>query len=65
MLEDICEGDVGVILGWGFVFWLGGFFFWFDIVGVEWVVEICDVFIEVYGVCFVIFVLLWDMVVKG
>ena len=33
VLEDIREGDVGAILGWGFAPWSGGPFSWLDIVG--------------------------------
>ncbi|WP_112321567.1 3-hydroxyacyl-CoA dehydrogenase NAD-binding domain-containing protein [Oceanibium sediminis] len=42
VLMDIREGDVGAILGWGFMPWSGGPFGWIDIMGAERVVEICD-----------------------
>jgi 3-hydroxyacyl-CoA dehydrogenase/enoyl-CoA hydratase/3-hydroxybutyryl-CoA epimerase len=42
VLEDIREGDVGAILGWGFAPWSGGPFGWLDIVGAPWAVETCD-----------------------
>ena len=42
VLEDIREGDVGAILGWGFMPWSGGPFSWLDIIGAEKAVEICD-----------------------
>ncbi|MGL4280037.1 MAG: 3-hydroxyacyl-CoA dehydrogenase NAD-binding domain-containing protein, partial [Albidovulum sp.] len=35
VLEDIREGDVGAILGWGFAPWSGGPFSWLDIIGAE------------------------------
>ncbi|MDM7457970.1 MAG: 3-hydroxyacyl-CoA dehydrogenase, partial [Paracoccus sp. (in: a-proteobacteria)] len=42
VLEDIREGDVGAILGWGFAPWSGGPFGWLDILGARRAVEICD-----------------------
>jgi len=42
VLEDIREGDVGAILGWGFMPWSGGPFSWLDIIGADKAVEICD-----------------------
>lgn len=42
VLEDIREGDVGAILGWGFAPWSGGPFAWLDIVGAAWAAEQCD-----------------------
>ena len=42
VLTDIREGDVGAILGWGFMPWSGGPFSWLDILGAERAVEICD-----------------------
>lgn len=42
VLEDIREGDVGAILGWGFAPWSGGPFGWLDILGAKRAVEICD-----------------------
>ncbi|TKZ21481.1 3-hydroxyacyl-CoA dehydrogenase [Shimia litoralis] len=42
VLEDIREGDVGAILGWGFMPWSGGPFSWLDIVGAPWAAEKCD-----------------------
>jgi 3-hydroxyacyl-CoA dehydrogenase/enoyl-CoA hydratase/3-hydroxybutyryl-CoA epimerase len=42
VLEDIREGDVGAILGWGFAPWSGGPFSWLDMIGAAKAVEICD-----------------------
>ncbi|MBJ3762618.1 enoyl-CoA hydratase/isomerase family protein [Maribius pontilimi] len=42
VLEDIREGDVGAILGWGFAPWSGGPFGWLDIIGASKAVEICE-----------------------
>jgi 3-hydroxyacyl-CoA dehydrogenase/enoyl-CoA hydratase/3-hydroxybutyryl-CoA epimerase len=33
VLEDVREGDVGAILGWGFMPWSGGPFSWIDRIG--------------------------------
>ncbi|TBN41252.1 3-hydroxyacyl-CoA dehydrogenase [Paracoccus subflavus] len=41
VLEDIREGDVGAILGWGFAPWSGGPFAWLDMLGAARAVEIC------------------------
>jgi 3-hydroxyacyl-CoA dehydrogenase/enoyl-CoA hydratase/3-hydroxybutyryl-CoA epimerase len=49
VLEDIREGDVGAILGWGFMPWSGGPFSWLDIIGADKAVEICDGLTEAYG----------------
>ncbi len=40
VLTDIREGDVGAILGWGFMPWSGGPFSWLDILGAGRAVEI-------------------------
>ncbi len=42
VLEDIREGDVGAILGWGFAPWSGGPFSWLDMIGAGQAVEICE-----------------------
>ena len=42
VLEDIREGDVGAILGWGFAPWSGGPFSWLDMIGAGRAVEICE-----------------------
>ncbi|MFI0396182.1 3-hydroxyacyl-CoA dehydrogenase NAD-binding domain-containing protein [Paracoccus jiaweipingae] len=42
VLEDIREGDVGAILGWGFAPWSGGPFSWLDILGAEKAVAITE-----------------------
>ena len=42
VLEDIREGDVGAILGWGFAPWSGGPFGWVDMVGIQNVVNMCN-----------------------
>ena len=42
VLMDIREGDVGAILGWGFMPWSGGPISWLDMIGAGKAVEICD-----------------------
>ncbi len=49
VLEDIREGDVGAILGWGFAPWSGGPFSWLDILGADEAVARCDRLTEAYG----------------
>ncbi|WP_179379530.1 3-hydroxyacyl-CoA dehydrogenase NAD-binding domain-containing protein [Jannaschia marina] len=52
VLEDIREGDVGAILGWGFAPWSGGPFSWLDIVGSAWAAETCDALTAEHGARF-------------
>ncbi|CTQ50426.1 3-hydroxyacyl-CoA dehydrogenase NAD-binding domain-containing protein [Jannaschia donghaensis] len=49
VLEDIREGDVGAILGWGFAPWSGGPFSWLDIVGSAWAAETCEALTAKHG----------------
>ncbi len=49
VLMDIREGDVGAILGWGFMPWSGGPFSWLDILGADKAVEICDGLSSAHG----------------
>ena len=49
VLTDIREGDVGAILGWGFMPWSGGPFSWLDILGAARAVEICDALAARFG----------------
>ena len=42
VLLDIREGDVGAILGWGFMPWSGGPLSWLDMIGAEKAVAICE-----------------------
>ncbi|SFI20569.1 3-hydroxyacyl-CoA dehydrogenase NAD-binding domain-containing protein [Jannaschia pohangensis] len=49
VLEDIREGDVGAILGWGFAPWSGGPFSWLDIVGAPWAAETTGALAAKYG----------------
>lgn len=65
VLEDIREGDVGAILGWGFMPWSGGPFSWLDILGSEKAVEICDALAANYGERFQAPALLREMAEKG
>ncbi len=65
VLEDIREGDVGAILGWGFAPWSGGPFSWLDIIGTPYAAERCDQLTEAYGDRFKTPDLLREMAAKG
>ena len=65
VLEDIREGDVGAILGWGFAPWSGGPFSWLDILGASRAVEICDKLTATHGERFKTPALLREMAEKG
>jgi len=65
VLEDIREGDVGAILGWGFMPWSGGPFSWLDILGADQAVAICDQLTEAHGERFTAPDMLRDMAAKG
>ena len=64
VLEDIREGDVGAILGWGFAPWSGGPFSWLDMVGAPWAAEQCDLLTEKFGPRFTCPALLREMAEK-
>ncbi len=65
VLEDIREGDVGAILGWGFAPWSGGPFSWLDIIGAEYAAERCDQLQAKFGDRFACPPLLREMAEKG
>jgi 3-hydroxyacyl-CoA dehydrogenase/enoyl-CoA hydratase/3-hydroxybutyryl-CoA epimerase len=65
VLTDIREGDVGAILGWGFMPWSGGPFSWLDMLGAGKAVEICDGLAAAHGERFAPPKLLRDLAVKG
>ena len=65
VLEDIREGDVGAILGWGFMPWSGGPFSWLDIVGAAWAAERCDELTAKFGDRFTCPALLREMADNG
>ncbi len=65
VLEDIREGDVGAILGWGFAPWSGGPFSWLDILGAPYAAERCDQLTEQFGDRFKCPDLLREMADKG
>ncbi len=64
VLEDIREGDVGAILGWGFAPWSGGPFSWLDIIGSPYAAERCDQLTAQYGERFTTPALLREMADK-
>ncbi|ARC35812.1 3-hydroxyacyl-CoA dehydrogenase [Paracoccus yeei] len=65
VLEDIREGDVGAILGWGFAPWTGGPFGWLDMLGAARAVEIAEGLARKLGPRFAAPQLLKDMAAKG
>ncbi len=64
VLEDIREGDVGAILGWGFAPWSGGPFSWLDMIGTPYAAERCDQLTEAHGARFTCPALLREMAGK-
>ncbi len=65
VLEDIREGDVGAILGWGFAPWSGGPFSWLDIIGTPYAAERCDELEAAHGARFACPDLLREMAGKN
>jgi 3-hydroxyacyl-CoA dehydrogenase/enoyl-CoA hydratase/3-hydroxybutyryl-CoA epimerase len=65
VLTDIREGDVGAILGWGFMPWSGGPFGWLDVLGAGRAVEICDGLAAAHGPRFAVPTLLREMAARG
>ncbi|WP_134724557.1 3-hydroxyacyl-CoA dehydrogenase NAD-binding domain-containing protein [Paracoccus luteus] len=65
VLEDIREGDVGAILGWGFAPWTGGPFGWLDMLGAPRAVELADRLAAQHGERFAPPALLREMAEKG
>jgi 3-hydroxyacyl-CoA dehydrogenase/enoyl-CoA hydratase/3-hydroxybutyryl-CoA epimerase len=65
VLTDIREGDVGAILGWGYMPWSGGPFSWLDILGAGQAVEICDALATAQGPRFAPPQLLRDLAASG
>ncbi|MEM8537218.1 MAG: 3-hydroxyacyl-CoA dehydrogenase family protein, partial [Pseudomonadota bacterium] len=65
VLEDIREGDVGAILGWGFAPWSGGPFSWLDMIGAPYAAERCDALTAQFGERFTTPALLREMAKKG
>ncbi|WP_323763251.1 3-hydroxyacyl-CoA dehydrogenase NAD-binding domain-containing protein [Marinovum sp.] len=64
VLEDIREGDVGAILGWGFAPWSGGPFSWLDMIGAPYAAERCDQLAAAHGARFACPDLLREMAEK-
>jgi 3-hydroxyacyl-CoA dehydrogenase/enoyl-CoA hydratase/3-hydroxybutyryl-CoA epimerase len=65
VLTDVREGDVGAILGWGFMPWSGGPFGWLDILGAARAVEICEGLAAAHGPRFAPPLLLREMATEG
>jgi 3-hydroxyacyl-CoA dehydrogenase/enoyl-CoA hydratase/3-hydroxybutyryl-CoA epimerase len=65
VLEDIREGDVGAILGWGFAPWSGGPFGWLDMLGTPYAAKRCDQLAAAHGDRFACPALLREMAENG
>ncbi|SFD23760.1 3-hydroxyacyl-CoA dehydrogenase NAD-binding domain-containing protein [Tropicimonas isoalkanivorans] len=65
VLEDIREGDVGAILGWGFAPWSGGPFSWLDMLGTPYAAARSAQLAEAFGRRFAVPELLAEMGRKG
>lgn len=65
VLQDIREGDVGAVLGWGFAPWSGGPFSWLDMLGAAQAVEMADDLAQRYGPRFAVPALLRELADKG
>ena len=65
VLQDIREGDVGAVLGWGFAPWSGGPFGWLDMLGAPYAVARCDALSAKYGPRFTPPALLRDMAARN
>ena len=65
VLLDIREGDVGAILGWGFMPWSGGPLSWLDMISASKAVDICNELEATHGERFKAPELLKDIAAKG
>jgi len=65
VLMDVREGDVGAILGWGYMPWSGGPLSWLDMLSPARAVEICDGLEATYGARFKAPQLLRDLAAQG
>ena len=65
VLMDIREGDVGAILGWGFMPWSGGPLSWLDMLGAARAIEICEALAAKHGARFTPPQLLRDLAASG
>ncbi|MEM9268999.1 MAG: 3-hydroxyacyl-CoA dehydrogenase NAD-binding domain-containing protein [Pseudomonadota bacterium] len=65
VLMDVREGDVGAILGWGFMPWSGGPLSWLDMLGAAKATEVCDDLTKRFGPRFETPTVLRDMAGKG
>ncbi|GMG84074.1 3-hydroxyacyl-CoA dehydrogenase NAD-binding domain-containing protein [Paralimibaculum aggregatum] len=65
VLEDIREGDVGAILGWGFMPWSGGPFSWLDRIGAAEALALAERLAAEHGGRFAPPALLAEMAARG
>ena len=52
VLDDVREGDVGAIFGWGFAPWSGGPFSWVDRQGIDQTINLCSSLKDQFGTRF-------------
>lgn len=65
VLEDVREGDVGAVLGWGFAPWSGGPFSWLDMLGAGQAVVRVEALAAAHGPRFAPPALLKEMAASG
>lgn len=65
VLDDVREGDVGALLGWGFAPWSGGPFSYLDLLGMEEAVAMFDTLSTAHGARFATPELLHRMAADG
>ncbi|MFQ8430188.1 3-hydroxyacyl-CoA dehydrogenase NAD-binding domain-containing protein [Amaricoccus sp. W119] len=65
VLSDVREGDVGAILGWGYMPWSGGPFSWLDMLGAARSVEIAEGLAAAHGPRFAPPAILTDLAAEG
>lgn len=65
VLENVQEGNVGAILGWGFAPWSGGPFSWLDMLGAKEALKLCEQLQKHCGTRFAAPSLLQDKAASG
>jgi 3-hydroxyacyl-CoA dehydrogenase/enoyl-CoA hydratase/3-hydroxybutyryl-CoA epimerase len=65
VLTDIRAGDVGAILGWGYMPWSGGPFSWLDILGAPRAVEMAETLAKDHGPRFALPTILTTLATRG
>lgn len=65
IIWSVCDGDIGVVFGIGFLLFFGGLFWYMDIIGVGEVVVILQCLVVQFGLCFIFCDILLCMVEQG